>query len=113
MTAKCFADQTYTNADIKAMMNEPISGRVEPQKVVTDITPKSPCESHGSGIAGFGHQETKICPDGATGLQDIQESYKGKVTRWKGNPQIGYYKLREDGSIDTSHWKQRITGVLA
>ena len=44
----------------------------------------------------------------------LQEVFDGvRKTFWKGNPQIGYYGLRDDGSIDTSKWRSSIDGSAA
>jgi hypothetical protein len=108
------ADQIYSKQDVlNAVSGIAVSGRVEHPKVIKDITPTNSCQKQGTGVVGFGHEEVTICPDGASGLKDLQESSQGTVTRWKGNPQIGYYKIREDGSIDTSYWRQSIGGILA
>lgn len=116
LASPAYAEHTYTKEEILSLVNEPgtVSYAHPPAPpVVEDVTPKTNCQKGTGNPDGFGHQETSICPDGASGLKDFQESFKGKTTRWKGNPQIGYYKLRDDGSIDTSHWRSSITGVTA
>lgn len=125
MTSKCFAsDYTgnwddvavlQTNADvIKAIEGMEVSGRVEPKSSVKDVTPKTDCEQGGM-VDGVGHQEVKVCLDSAPALKDVEVEMGGKLVRWKGNPNVGYYKLREDGSIDSSHWRSHLpkTGVSA
>lgn len=113
-TAKAFAmEHVYTKAEILAMVEEPVSGRVEKKPIVQDVTPKTNCQKGTMNPVGFGHQETTICLDGATGLKDMVVSDGDKKVYWKGNPDIGYYRLREDGSIDTSHWRSSVQGVMA
>lgn len=114
MAGKCYAEQTYSKTDVlNAVSGIPVSGRVEHPKIVKDVTPPTPCDKPGSGVAGFGHQETTICPDGATGARDMEVFDGVRKTFWKGNPQIGYYGLRDDGSIDTSRWRSSIDGSAA
>jgi hypothetical protein len=37
----------------------------------------------------------------------------GKLVRWKGSKNVGYYRLNDDGSIDFSHWRSSIEGMAA
>lgn len=116
LCATAHAEHTYTKEEILALVNEPgtVSYAHPPAPpVVEDVTPKTNCQKGNGNPDGFGHQETSICPDGASGLKDMAVTDGKKKVFWKGNPAIGYYKLRDDGSIDTSHWRSSLEGVLA
>lgn len=109
-----WADDTpMTNeAFLKSIEGVTLSSRVEPKPVIKDVTPKTDCEQGGM-VDGVGHQETKVCMDSAPAIRDMEVDMNGKLVRWKGNPNVGYYKLRDDGSIDSGHWRSSITGVSA
>lgn len=109
----------YTNTDVlQAVKEVPTNGKVEqkieePKTLVEDVTPPTACEQEGTIVDGAGHQEVRICPDGASGIRDMQVTKGMKRVRWKGNPNVGYYRLRDDGSIDSSYWRSSLTGGLA
>lgn len=102
-------DHVYSKSEVmEAVKDLPMSCRVVHPKVVHDVTPKTMCDEAASSVDGIGHQETSICPDGHKSVRDMMVQEGKKKVFWKGNPDIGYYRMREDGSIDTSHWKSSI-----
>lgn len=103
----------YTNSDVlSSVSGVPTNGRVEQKAQVKDATPPTDCQT-GNGQEGTGHQETKVCLDSAPAIRDMEVKKAGKLVRWKGNKYVGYYKLRDDGSIDSSHWRSSLTEELS
>lgn len=106
--------EVYDNkAVLNAVDGYEVTHKVVEKPVIKDITQSSMCTQAKSDTIGFGHEEISICPDGSSGLKDKEVASGGRKTYWKGNEGIGYYKLRDDGSIDTSTWKMSLQGVLA
>jgi len=106
VSGKAFADQVYTNADVRTAL-----GGLRERKVVENVAAKKP-----DGTLSFRKCNGKVMKDydGTAGHQEVcievpkRWNSQVEVEAWIGEDDGGYYQINGDGDIATNKWKNQI-----